>query len=474
MRSHPLPVPRVSAASRRNPCVPVPCPRSPSFVFGLALLGCLGLLPIAEARAAETPGATPSARGVGLPTTVSIPPSIFTMGDGIALCASGIREVTLTRSYEIGLFEITNAEYVDRLQWAYDEGYVAVADGAVVDMIGDGTFLVDLTSPLTEIRFDPETERFSVQESPYAVNNAYPGGYDPTLHPAKRVSWNGAAAYCDWINLSNGLPLAYDHSSWACNDGDPYGALGYRLPTDAEWECATTSATTARRGRRTADLPPRQLQSAQQRVRSLDGTRRIPSQRRQRLRHARRRGQRRRVVQRFPRVRPHERELRRPGRAGNRREEGAQGGGFFYTGVYTRCANRDADPPGFRPQVSGSRAPEQTPQPFQGRTERAGAQTRIPAEVAQVRPRTDSRSRSATPPRQERSSLPQRRTPTVRSHWSMPRAGAWVDFQVRLRTGMDAVLAVPGLEAGVYYLKWMSATGTDTHGWVGGKVVLVD
>lgn len=57
-------------------------------------------------------------------------------------------------------------------------------------------------------------------------------------HPMVYVSWFGAAAYCDWLSMQAGLARAYDHSTWQCNHGDPYGATGYRLPTDAEWEYA--------------------------------------------------------------------------------------------------------------------------------------------------------------------------------------------------------------------------------------------
>lgn len=37
-------------------------------------------------------------------------------------------------------------------------------------------------------------------------------------YPVNYVSWHGAAAYCDWLSLQQGLPRAYDHATWQCNN----------------------------------------------------------------------------------------------------------------------------------------------------------------------------------------------------------------------------------------------------------------
>lgn len=155
---------------------------------------------------------------------VFVPAGTFMMGDGVALCGVNERQVTLTHAFYIGRFEVTNAEYRCALQWAYDEGYVTVTQLSVQDNLdGSSRELLDLYH-YCEISFSGGT--FTVES----------GKED---YPVIGVSWYGAARYCDWLSLQRGLPRAYEHSGdWSCNGGDPYGAVGYRLPTDAEWEYA--------------------------------------------------------------------------------------------------------------------------------------------------------------------------------------------------------------------------------------------
>lgn len=164
-----------------------------------------------------------------VPALITVPAGIFTMGDGTAACGTQQRRVTLTRSFRLGRSEVTNQEYLEAVQWAYDRGYVTATSVSVCDNLDGSTQeLLDLDGAC-EIAFGNGTFHL----------RSYAGhGINPN-HPVKEVSWFGAARYCDWLSLEAGLPRAYLHAGdWACNGGDPYGARGYRLPTDAEWEYA--------------------------------------------------------------------------------------------------------------------------------------------------------------------------------------------------------------------------------------------
>jgi formylglycine-generating enzyme required for sulfatase activity len=157
---------------------------------------------------------------------VLVPAGTFIMGDGVTLCGVDEHEVTLTNSFCIGQYEVTNQQYRDALQWAYahDPPYVTATVSSVSDNLDGSTEeLVDLDDPGCRISFSGGA--FSVD----------PG---KGTHPMQEVSWYGAAAYCDWLSMQEGLTRSYDHSTWQCNGGNPYTAVGYRLPTDAEWEYA--------------------------------------------------------------------------------------------------------------------------------------------------------------------------------------------------------------------------------------------
>jgi formylglycine-generating enzyme required for sulfatase activity len=175
-----------------------------------------------------------------VPSMVVVPAGIFIMGDGTAYCGVYEHEVTLTRHFYLCQHEVTNQEYLEVLQWAYEQGYVTATTMTVQDNLDWSTEeLLDLDDDHCEIQFDG-AGTFYLRESPsHIAQEAYPGGYDPSDHPVKEVSWYGSVRYCDWLSLRSDLPRAYEHNGdWACNGGDPYGAAGFRLPTDAEWEYA--------------------------------------------------------------------------------------------------------------------------------------------------------------------------------------------------------------------------------------------
>ena len=168
-----------------------------------------------------------------LPGFVLIPADTFTMGSPAGESGRETDEtlhlVTLTNNFYFSQKEVTNQQYADMAQWAYDNGYCTATGASLQDNLdGSAVELLNMDDSDCEISFSAGT--FTVDS----------GKED---HPVREVSWHGAASYCDWLSMKAGLGRAYDHVTWECNGHEPYDAEGYRLPTEAEWENACRGGT---------------------------------------------------------------------------------------------------------------------------------------------------------------------------------------------------------------------------------------
>ena len=129
--------------------------------------------------------------------------------------------------YRIGKYEVTNAEYAAMLNWALARGYLETLSGGAYtgdDVYESGKRLISLSYSSRKIDFRDGEFIVKTQDDLSMAD-----------HPVMEVSWYGAVAYCNWRSQMANLSACYSFDTW--ERIEPVSD-GYRLPTEAEWECA--------------------------------------------------------------------------------------------------------------------------------------------------------------------------------------------------------------------------------------------
>ena len=96
---------------------------------------------------------------------------------------------------------------------------------------------VELKRPFYIARFQVTNAEFRQFKSDHLSGIFKDETLDLEKQPAVRVSWQEAAAFCNWLSAREKLPPAYARSGDRLELVEP-ATTGYRLPTEAEWEFA--------------------------------------------------------------------------------------------------------------------------------------------------------------------------------------------------------------------------------------------
>jgi len=158
----------------------------------------------------------------GIEGMAFIPAGEFEMGDhhGVGDPVELPVHVVFIDAFWMDIYQVTNQKYCDYLTSAYAQGLIEVVSG-VVYKAGD-------TEPYCSTYSADPGSHIHFSSGVFSVTSKMED------HPMVMVSWYGAVAYANWRSCESGLPVCYDLETWECT----FGAGGFRLPTEAEWEKA--------------------------------------------------------------------------------------------------------------------------------------------------------------------------------------------------------------------------------------------
>jgi formylglycine-generating enzyme required for sulfatase activity len=110
----------------------------------------------------------------------------------------------------------------------------------------EGARKVTLHRPFYMAEREVTNGQFRQFKSSHNSGSFGPHSLDLDKQPVVRVTWEDAVAFCNWLSEQEGLPPAYQPvEGGGLTLTVPVG-IGYRLPTEAEWEFVARAASTGK------------------------------------------------------------------------------------------------------------------------------------------------------------------------------------------------------------------------------------
>ena len=122
---------------------------------------------------------------------------------------------------------------------------VKTETGATMVLLPGGSFTMGDESEVDSQPHEVSVSPFFIdvhlvtQEEYEALMQDNPSRWKGSKNPVEQVRWSDAVRYCNARSEAEDLQPCYDLSTWKCD----FGANGYRLPTEAEWEYACRAGT---------------------------------------------------------------------------------------------------------------------------------------------------------------------------------------------------------------------------------------